>query len=42
MECVADMSLSRELGFTGYRTTLKSFLDLFARLERDAVVPKPA
>jgi hypothetical protein len=38
-ECVTDMSKSRELGFTRYQTTDKSFFDLFERLRHDRVIP---
>ncbi len=41
MECLADMTRSRVLGFTGYRPTLHAFLDLFGRLEEAGVVPRP-
>lgn len=41
VECLADMTRSRVLGFTGYRPTLQAFLDLFDRLEEQRVVPRP-
>ncbi len=41
IECLTDMTRSRAAGFTGYRATLASFLDLFARLDREGVVPAP-
>ncbi|WP_127783651.1 SDR family oxidoreductase [Rhodococcus sp. X156] len=41
MECFTDLARSRAAGFTGYRSTLASFLELFDRLEADGVVPKP-
>jgi hypothetical protein len=41
MECLADMTRSRVLGFTGYQPTLQAFLDLFDRLEQARVVPRP-
>jgi hypothetical protein len=39
MERFTDLSRSRAAGFTGYRSTLASFLELFDRLEEDRVVP---
>ena len=39
IECLTDQTRSREAGWTGYRSTLASFLDLFALLERERVVP---
>ena len=41
MECFTDLARSRAAGFTGYRSTLASFLELFDRLEEDRVVPTP-
>ncbi|MBB6629129.1 SDR family oxidoreductase [Nocardioides sp. KIGAM211] len=41
MECLTDLARSRAAGFTGYRSTLACFLDLFDRLEADGVVPAP-
>ena len=41
IECLTDMTRSRAAGFTGYRSTLASFLELFDRLEEDRVVPRP-
>jgi nucleoside-diphosphate-sugar epimerase len=38
-ECVNDMSLSRELGFTEYQRTADAFHDLFDRLRRERVIP---
>ncbi len=40
MECLTDLARSRAAGFTGYRSTLQAFLDLFDRLEADRVVPR--
>jgi nucleoside-diphosphate-sugar epimerase len=40
VEALADMARSRAAGFTGYRSTLQSFLDLFTLLERDKVIPR--
>ena len=37
-----DMARSRAAGFTGYRSTLACFLELFDRLEAERVVPRPA
>ncbi|MGZ4437282.1 MAG: SDR family oxidoreductase [Nocardioidaceae bacterium] len=42
MECFTDLARSRAAGFTGHRSTLDCFLDLFDRLEADGVVPPPA
>jgi nucleoside-diphosphate-sugar epimerase len=39
IECLSDMSKSRELGFLDYRSTLKSFLDLFDRLRHEQIIP---
>ena len=39
MEVVTDMTKSRLGGFTDYQPTLGSFLDLFARLRRDRIIP---
>jgi hypothetical protein len=41
MECFTDLARSRAAGFTGYRSTLTCFLELFDRLEEDRVVPRP-
>ena len=41
MECLTDLARSRAAGFTGYRSTLAAFLELFDRLEADGVVPRP-
>jgi nucleoside-diphosphate-sugar epimerase len=38
-ECLTDMSHTRELGFTGYRTTDKVFFDLFTRLRNERIIP---
>ncbi|WP_375497155.1 SDR family oxidoreductase [uncultured Nostoc sp.] len=39
IECLSDMSKSRELGFLDYQQTLQSFLDLFERLRRENIIP---
>lgn len=39
MEVVTDMAASRAAGFLDYQPTIGSFLDLFARLRRDRVIP---
>jgi nucleoside-diphosphate-sugar epimerase len=39
MEVVTDMTKSRIAGFHDYQPTLGSFLDLFARLRRDRIIP---
>ena len=41
MECFTDLARSRAAGFTGHRSTLACFLELFDRLEADRVVPAP-
>jgi nucleoside-diphosphate-sugar epimerase len=42
MECFTDLARSRAAGFTGHRSTLACFLELFDRLEEDRVVPTPS
>lgn len=39
MEVVTDMTKSRLAGFHEYQSTLASFLDLFARLRRERIIP---
>jgi nucleoside-diphosphate-sugar epimerase len=39
-ECITDMSKSRELGFTEYKSTDQSFFDLFARLQQRRIIPR--
>jgi nucleoside-diphosphate-sugar epimerase len=39
IECFADMSKSRRLGFLDYQETLPSFLDLWTRLRREKIIP---
>jgi nucleoside-diphosphate-sugar epimerase len=39
MEVVTDMTRSRLAGFHDYQPTLGSFLDLFARLRKDRIIP---
>ncbi len=39
MDHIADMTKSREAGFLDYQSTLGSFVDLFARLRRERVIP---
>jgi nucleoside-diphosphate-sugar epimerase len=39
MEVVTDMTRSRLAGFHDYQPTLGSFLDLFARLRKDWIIP---
>ncbi len=39
IECIADMTKSREAGFLDYQSTLGSFLDLFRQLRADRVIP---
>jgi nucleoside-diphosphate-sugar epimerase len=40
MECLTDLARSRAAGFSGYRSTLACFLELFDRLEADGIVPR--
>lgn len=40
MEAFTDMSKSRKAGFTGYRSTLDSFTQLFDRLKAEKVIPQ--
>ena len=43
IECLTDMTRSRLAGFTGYRSTLTSLLDLFEQLEPESgIVRLPA
>ena len=39
IEVVTDMTKSRRAGFNEYQPTLASFLDLFARLRRESIIP---
>ncbi|MEG3131731.1 SDR family oxidoreductase [Pantoea cypripedii] len=39
MEAFTDMSKSRKAGFTGYRSTLDSFTQLFDKLKAERVIP---
>ena len=39
IECFTDMTKSREFGFLEYRSTLRSFIELFARLRTDRIIP---
>lgn len=39
MECFTDMTNSRRLGFTGYRSTLESFTDVFDTLREQRIIP---
>ena len=40
MEAFTDMSKSRKAGFTGYRSTLDSFTQLFDKLKAEKVIPE--
>jgi len=40
IEVVTDMARSRKLGFTVYRSTEDSFLDLFTELRRERLIPE--
>lgn len=40
MEVFTDMSKSRKAGFTGYRSTLDSFTQLFDRLKQENIIPR--
>ena len=39
MEAFTDMSKSRKAGFTGYRSTLDAFVQLFDKLKTERVIP---
>jgi hypothetical protein len=39
IEVVTDMSKSRRLGFNVYQSTEDAFLDLFAKLRADRLIP---
>jgi hypothetical protein len=39
MEVVTDMTRSRLAGFCDYQPTLGSFLNLFARLRKERIIP---
>ena len=39
IECFTDMTNSRQLGFTGYRSTPRAFTDVFDALRADRVIP---
>ena len=39
IEVATDMTKSRLAGFHEYQPTLRSFLDLFAQLRRNTVIP---
>lgn len=39
IEVMTDMTKSRELGFTEYQSTERSFLDLFAQLRAERLIP---
>lgn len=39
IEVVTDMTKSRLAGFHEYQPTLRSFLDLFARLRKERIIP---
>jgi hypothetical protein len=38
MEVVTDMTRNRLAGFCDYQSTLRSFLDLFARLQKERII----
>jgi nucleoside-diphosphate-sugar epimerase len=40
MEAFTDMSKSRKAGFTGYRSTLDSFTQLFVQLKAEKIIPQ--
>ncbi|MBD8124720.1 SDR family oxidoreductase [Pantoea agglomerans] len=40
MEAFTDMSKSRKAGFTGYRSTIDSFIQLFDKLKAEKVIPQ--
>jgi nucleoside-diphosphate-sugar epimerase len=39
IEVMTDMSKSRKLGFTAYKSTRDSFFDLFEQLRKDSIIP---
>jgi len=39
MEAFTDMSKSRKAGFTGYRSTLDAFIQLFDKLKQEKIIP---
>ena len=39
LEVMTDMSKSRELGFTGFKSTKDSFFQLFNQLRNDKIIP---
>lgn len=39
IECLSDMSKSRDLGFLDYQSTLRSFIDLFESLRQENIIP---
>jgi hypothetical protein len=39
IEVMTDMAASRRLGFSAYQNTEEAFLDLFATLRADKVIP---
>jgi hypothetical protein len=39
LECVNDMTKSRQLGFTTYQQTPASFFELFDRLKQARIIP---
>ena len=40
IECITDMSRSRELGFLTYQNTWDAFKDLFGRLRTEKIIPQ--
>jgi hypothetical protein len=40
MEVFTDMSKSRKAGFTGYRSSVDSFIQLFDRLKAENIIPR--
>jgi hypothetical protein len=40
MEVLADMTKSRKAGFLDFQSTPDAFIDLFARLEAERIIPQ--
>lgn len=40
VECISDMTRARKAGFLDYQSSADSFLDLFARLQRQRIIPR--
>lgn len=42
VECISDMTRSRKAGFLDYQSSTDTFLDLFARLRAEKIIPRYA